>query len=261
MFADYDKPHSHTQEGWMNKTLKKYSWGKILQLPMFKRPRALLLALLKIRGTPTSKHRLSLLEFIIAMLMNLCLKLCPVTDLTESCHNHVQHLKELLSFLEILMHKVIRTWKDPVEKVCYLIDQDISPTWRYSRGNMGCHCSKKDPFRSTLITHGYQSNKNSVGSVLPIGSISMNIFKLKFFMLILVLNSIERWCSSKHYYSHRLLWWAIHNRVISDTIKSHFLENKHAICYTTFSLVRPVMMPIISISSKLYFQHKQALDL
>ena len=73
--------------------------------------------LLKIRGTPTSKHRLSLLEFIIAMLMNLCLKLCPVTDLTESCHNHVQHLKQLLSFLEILMHKVIRTWKDPVEKV------------------------------------------------------------------------------------------------------------------------------------------------
>lgn len=85
------------------------------QYTRLKRPRILLLALLKIRATHASKHGIFPFELIFGRPMNLGQRSCSVPDLTESSHKHVQYFKGVLSSLEVLRHKVIRTLKGPPE--------------------------------------------------------------------------------------------------------------------------------------------------
>ena len=52
--------------------------------------------------------------------MNLGQRSCPVPDLSESSHNHIQYFKGPLSSLEALRRTVTRTLKDTLEEVCHL---------------------------------------------------------------------------------------------------------------------------------------------
>lgn len=78
-------------------------------------PAALSLALLKTRAIPTSKYEIILFELMFDRPMNFGLRPYPMSNLTESSHNHIQYLKVFISSLETVTHKVLRTWNNPLE--------------------------------------------------------------------------------------------------------------------------------------------------
>lgn len=60
---------------------------------------------------PQGKQRISPFELSLGRPMNLGLRPCRLSDVTDFCHNHEQYFKGLFSSLETLRLNVTRSWK------------------------------------------------------------------------------------------------------------------------------------------------------
>ena len=92
--------------------------------------------------------------------MNFGLRPCPVPNLTESSQNHTQVLTGFLSSSETLRHKVIRTWKDPLEKVCHIYQKGDLIYIKVSQEKTGCPHTGRNLFKCSFPMKAIQVKKN-----------------------------------------------------------------------------------------------------